>query len=659
LRRASSRTRRPTRARGATRRVDTRRRLLLLLAVLVGLFAVVIWKVADLQVLNPGHYLAVSTSQAVHSETLAAERGSILDRNHAELAMSIPEKTVFADPKLVTDPAGEAARLAPVLGLDAADLTVKLAAHNRFDYLARKIAPSVAAKVAAMKLPGIDFLDEPTVVMPGGATSTALLGAVDVDNKGLSGLEAQYDRQLTGRPGELTLAENPQGRTIPVGEHQLVPAVEGEDLVLSVDQSMQYETEQVLAQAVDSAHAKGGTAIVSNPSTGEILAMANVDLDPTTKLAVPSTNNAALTTVYEPGSVMKIATIAAALERGLITPTTKIDVPGSYRVADGVFTDAEQHATEQMTVADIVAQSSNIGTIKIAQGLGVNGVYQGVTQLGYGRTTALHFPNEAAGYLAKPSDWSGTSIATIPIGQGVSVTALQVLESYNTVANGGRYVAPKLIDATIDSNGHSHPTPTDPGHRVMSTAVANQMNLMLRGVVTGGTGTLAAVDGYTVFGKTGTAREPQPNGRYTDAAGRYHYDSTFVGVVPAQSPSLSVIVVIDDPSGANYFGGSVAAPAFSKIASYALRLFHIPPPSNDVASGGAPIPGGGGGVGGVVVTEPNGKIRGAVAGTPTTTLKPPSPSPSVPTTTTAHATATATARRTGAPSTGPPASASG
>ena len=607
--------------------MDTRRRLLVVLAGLALLFLVVVWKVADLQVLNPRHYLAVGTSQTVHTEALAADRGTIYDRNHAELAMTVPMKTVFADPKLVTDPLSEATRLAPLLHLDRDALVAKLSAHNQFDYLARKIPLDLAEKVDGLHLAGIDLLDEPTVVMPEGATTAALLGAVDIDNKGLSGLESQYDALLTGQPGQLTLAENPQGRTIPVGEHQLIPAVPGSDLVLTVDRSMQYETEQILSQQVASARAKGGIAIVSNPSTGEILAMADVSADPKTGRVAPSSNNAALTTVYEPGSVMKIATISKALERGLITPTTKFDVPGSYSVGGTTFSDAEAHATEAMTVAQIVAQSSNIGTIKIAQQLGSAGVYDAIRGLGYGQQSALRFPNEAAGAVLPPSQWSGTSIATLPIGQGVSATALQVLEAYNTIANGGRYIAPRLLDATIDPEGHTHPVPADAGHRVMSTRTADEMNLMLRGVVTGGTGTLAKVDGYTVFGKTGTAREPQPNGGYTDSLGRYHYAATFVGVVPAQKPTLSVIVVIDDPRGGNYYGGAVAAPAFAKIASYALRLFHVPPPSNDAASGGAPIPGSGvGGVGGSVITEPDGKIRAYAAGTPSTTVAPASTS---------------------------------
>ncbi len=614
-------------------KADTRRRLLLLLTGLIGIFGLIVWKVADLQVLNPGHYLAVVTSQTVHSETLAADRGSIYDRNGNELALTVPGKTVFADPKLITDAAADALKLSPLLGIPVADLIPKLEAHNQFDYLARKIPVSVADKVAALKLPGIDLLDEPTVQMPDGATTGSLLGSVDIDNKGLGGLEAQYDRILTGIPGELTLAESPQGHTIPVGEHQLVPARAGEDLVLSIDRSMQYQTEQILTQQVQAAGAKGGIAIVSSTATGDILAMANVTQDPTTKQVVPNSNNAALTTVYEPGSVMKLATVSAALEKGLVTPATKIVVPGSYNVAGTTFTDAEPHGTETMTVDQILTQSSNIGTIEIAQRLGQQGVYDAVTNLGYGQRTALDFPAEASGTVIPLSAWSGTSIATIPIGQGVSATPLQVLEAYNTVANGGVYVPPRLLDATVDAQGHRHAVPAAATHRVMSPSTSDKMNLMLRGVVTGsGTAPLAAVDGYTVFGKTGTAREPQANGGYTDKLGRYHYDATFVGVVPAEHPALSVIVVIDDPSGANIYGGSLAAPAFSKIASYALRLFSVPPPSVDGPGGGKAMPGsGGGGYEGAVTPEPGGKIRAVatqvVAVTPTTATGARSPRP--------------------------------
>ena len=446
-------------------------------------------------------------------------------------------------------------------------------------------------------------------IEPGGELARSLIGSVDVDNNGLSGLEAQYGKELTGTPGSLTLERNPQGRTIPVGEHQLVPAQKGDDLVLTVDRSMQYETERILSEQVSAAGAKGGIAVVSVPSTGEILAMANVVTNPDTGQVQPSGNNAALTTVYEPGSVMKMATVASAIEKGLVSPETVVTVPSGLQVGDHLFTDAETHGTEQMPVSQIIAQSSNIGTIKIAQQLGKQGVHDALTEFGFGSRTSLDFPNEAKGTVLAPDKWSGTSIGTIPIGQGVSVTALQMLEAYNTVANGGRYVSPRLVDSTIDSDGHEHPVPFDDGHRVVSQATSDKMNVMLRGVVTGGTGTLAKVDGYTVFGKTGTARKPQANGTYTDAAGRTHYDATFVGVVPAEAPALSVIVVIDDPSGGNYYGGSLAAPAFSKIASYGLQRLAVPPPVTDGAQGGAPVAPAVTQVGATVLTLADGKVR--------------------------------------------------
>ena len=338
---------------------------------------------------------------------------------------------------------------------------------------------------------------------------------------------------------------------------------------------------------MQAAGAKGGIAIVSSTATGDILAMANVTQDPTTKQVGPSTNNAALTTVYEPGSVMKIATISAALEKGLVTPDTKLVVPGSYSVAGTSFSDAEAHGTETMTGGRRSWPSPPTSApSRSPRSWASRASTTPSPGWATASTTGLDFPAEAAGTVIAPSTWSGTSIATIPIGQGVSATPLQVLEAYNTVANGGVYVPPRLLDATVDAQGHRHALPAAKTRRVMSTSTADEMNLMLRGVVTGGTGTLAAVDGYSVFGKTGTAREPQPNGGYTDKLGRYHYDATFVGVVPAQNPSLSVIVVIDDPAGANYYGGSVAAPAFSKIASYGLRLFGVPPPSVDGPAGG-------------------------------------------------------------------------
>jgi cell division protein FtsI (penicillin-binding protein 3) len=405
----------------------------------------------------------------------------------------------------------------------------------------------------------------------------------------MSGIEAEYDQQLTGTPGELSLEKNPQGDTIAVGDHSLVPAVPGEDLVLSIDRSIQYEAERVLTDQVGASEAKGGIAIVTKPSTGEVLAMANVVRDPDTGEVVVGTNNAAVTTQYEPGSVMKLVTVAAALESGTVEPSTSFYLPTTMTFYDDQFGEAEPRGEVTWDVAQILAQSSNIGTIKIAQSIGPDTMYRFQQAFGFGQPTSLRFPNEASGAVLEPSKWSGTSLPTIAIGQGISVTPLQMLLAYNAIANGGVYVAPKLVDATIDAGGVSHPTPVVEGRRVVSEATADSLNLMLRNVVSEGTGQLAKIDGYNVFGKTGTARKVQPGGGYTDSNGITQYQSTFIGVVPAEQPALSVYVMIDEPSGGAYTGGTTAAPAFSKIASFALRRLGIPPAATDAANGGAAV----------------------------------------------------------------------
>jgi len=313
-----------------------------------------------------------------------------------------------------------------------------------------------------------------------------------------------------------------------------------------------------------------------------------VKADPATGQVVTDTNNAALTTVYEPGSIMKIVTASAALERGLVSPDTTFTLPPTIPVCDATFKEAEERGTEQFSVSRILAESSNVGTIKLGELVGKQGIYDSMRAFGIGEKTAIDFPNEPAGTLDAPKDWSCSSSGSIPIGQGVSVTPLQMLAAYNVIANRGVYIEPKLVGATVDGHGNRMETPQDAGHRVLSEKTADQVNVMLRGVVEDGTGRAAAIQGYTPAGKTGTALMPNPDGPgYKWADGRSHYDSSFVGFVPAEAPALSVFVKITDPSK-DIFGGVVAAPAFSKIGTAALRRFQVAPPSNDLAQGGKP-----------------------------------------------------------------------
>ncbi|MEY2460596.1 MAG: hypothetical protein QOG30_2426 [Acidimicrobiaceae bacterium] len=553
------------------------------LAVVVLLFLVVVGRLAQLQLVNGQRYAAFGESQRVRPVVLPAERGSVFDREGADLALSVPQHTVWADPRLISDPQREADALAPVLGIDRDVLLRSLTAPDKaFVYLARQVDDATTQKVKDLKLDGIAFLAESKRFNPSDDLARSVLGSVNLDNVGRAGLEQQYDSTLTGTPGQLVLEQDPKGRTIAEGEHHLTPAQPGDDLVLTLDTAMQFEVERALSDQIVKMGAKGGVAIVSNPKTGEILAMATMDRPSDKSAPVASTNNRALTAAFEPGSASKVITMASALEEGVVQPTTTMVVPDHMKVADGMFSDHDPHPTETMSLTDILANSSNIGTIMLGQKLGAEKIDEYQRKFGFGSPTSLNFPNESAGLMLKLKDWSGTSMGTIPIGQGVAVSALQMLQAYNVIANGGVYVDPKLVLATVGKDGTRHPTDPSPSHRVVSTQTAAEVRDMMEQVVITGTGTEASIDGYTVAGKTGTARIPQPGGGYQDGAGNYHYEATFGGFVPAEDPQLSAIVVIDEPT-ATIFASGASAPVFRDIASYGLRRFHIPPPGITLA----------------------------------------------------------------------------
>jgi cell division protein FtsI (penicillin-binding protein 3) len=313
------------------------------------------------------------------------------------------------------------------------------------------------------------------------------------------------------------------------------------------------------------------------------LAVANIDAydEETGSLTepVPAGDNRAVTALFEPGSVNKVITLAAALEEGVVTPDSSRPVPDELLVGDHVFSDSHPHETVEMTVREVLAQSSNVGTIQIAQDLGAEAIDRYLRSFGFGEPSGLGFPAEAEGILLPPSEWSATSIGTIPIGQGVAVTPLQVLSAFNVIANGGEYVPARLVDAVVGGNDEARPVEAGTRRRVISPTTAAQMTEMMTGVVDGGTGEAAAVEGYPVAGKTGTARKPQEGGGYEDAAGNYRYVATFAGFVPANDPALSIIVVIDEPS-TDIYGGGVAAPVFSRLAAAVLRAYRIPPPAS-------------------------------------------------------------------------------
>jgi cell division protein FtsI (penicillin-binding protein 3) len=559
------------------------------------------------QVVRADFWASYGESQRITPITLPAGRGAMYDRNGVDLAMSVPHQTFVADPRLISDPAKTASALAPVLGLDEpakAELQARLTKDAAFVYVARQVPDEVAEQIDELKLDGIWSIEEAKRINPAGELARSLLGRVDLDNVGTSGLEKQFDSKLSGSTGELIVEKDVRGRTIPAGRHHLDPAEPGEDLVLTLDRSLQLAAEGVMIEAVKAKGAIGGVAIISDPETGEILALVNISLDAAGNPVV-SGNNVAVTANYEPGSVNKIITLAAAMEEGLVEPETELDVPGSLQVADHVFQDDEQHLTEPMSVNDILTHSSNVGSILIAQRLGKERLYDYLRDFGFGRRTALDFPQETKGSVPKPGDWSGTSIGTIPIGHGVSVTAMQMLYAYNALANDGVYVPPKLVDTIIDADGERRPGPEGDARRVVSPTTAAQMRTMLASVVANGTGSAAAIEGYDVAGKTGTARKPAANGGYRWPDGRTHHIATFAGFMPANDPKLSVIVVLDEPR--QVYAASTAAPAFAELSRHALRLLDIPP----AATGASPT---------VNVAPP--PVRAQPAALPTTTTLP-------------------------------------
>lgn len=556
--------------------------MLPVLAVLTLFAAVIVGKLVDLQVLSPDRYRQMSAEQRIVEQALPAERGSILDRAGVPLAVSVPQRSVFIDPQLVGDASGTAASLASVVGVDPVTIESRIGAGGRFAYVARHVPDEVADQVAAMALPGVGLVEEPKRFLPNGSSGRSVVGMTDIDGNGLSGLEAQYAELLTGEPGSLTVERSPDGRTIPVGDREVVPAVAGDDLVLSIDRSLQFEAERILSAQVEATGAKGGVALVMHPATGEIYAMANVRRDPEAGV-VPDVNNAAVTTSYEPGSVMKMITASAAVEEGVVTPSTSFEVPYSMTLGDYEFTEHTPLGTRQMVLPQILSQSSNTGTIKVAQLLGGPRLNDYLQSFGLGERTAVNFPNEQAGFVHEYEDWTDSSIGSIPIGQGIAVTPLQMLTAFNVIANGGEYVAPRLVLESVAADGTRTATPAGERRRVVSVDTADTMNMMLRGVVAVGTGKRASVPGFTVAGKTGTAAKPLDNGTYEDAAGNMYYRATFVGFLPAGDPSLSILVMVDEPVG-DIYGGSVAAPVFAGIADSAIRILGITPPVTDRAA---------------------------------------------------------------------------
>jgi cell division protein FtsI (penicillin-binding protein 3) len=588
-RRLAARPRRPITRRGGT---DTAvRRLRWLLGVYLLVAAVVVAQLVRVQVVDAPGYADLSASQRARIIELPGERGRIYDREGDVLATTVQAATVYADPRafrpaerpdgLVAPPAADAEavaeQLAPLLGRDRGDLVDQLTTDSHFVYLARQLDHEVGASIRGLGLEGIGVIAEPKRVYPAEGLAGQVVGFTGIDGEGLQGLEARYEDLLLGRPGLLTLERAPGGLDIASGTRELIPSEPGTDLVLTLDREVQHAAERAAAEVTAEFGAEGASVLVLEVGTGDVLAMASAPtFDPNRRgEADPATwRNRAVTDVFEPGSTQKALTIAAAIEEGIVDERDVLRVPTQVTVADKAFTDSTPQPTSDWSVTEIMERSSNVGTIEIAQELGPERLEDYLRSFGIGSSTGTGFPGESAGLLAPVEDWWGTSLPTISIGQGVAVSLLQLANSYATLANDGVAVAPRIVRGTVGEDGRLTPAAEPVERRVVSEDTATQVQRMLERVVSGehGTGHRAAVDGYRVAGKTGTARKPSVDARGYSG----EYIATFVGFAPADDPQLVVAVMVDEPRPV-FYGGLVAAPVFSDVMSSALATRRVLP----------------------------------------------------------------------------------
>ena len=540
------------------------RRIGLLFALFLFLLAIAALRATWLGTVKAGSLKDRAVTQQVEEMTVHARRGTITDRNGVELAVSEDALTVFANPFLIDRPARVAERLAPLLGLPESELLEKLSDREEgFLYLKRKLEAGRGHRVEKLGIEGIGTVAEPKRTYPQGALASQVLGTVGVDDYGLSGLEQSLEERLAGEDGKRKLVKDALGEPVSLVEDER--AEEGDDVRLTIDAAIQERVEAVLEEVGQGFQPRGATALVMDPRTGELLALANwprVDAAELGDAPAYARQNRAVSVSYEPGSTFKAVTVSGAMEEGLIEPDTLFTLPPTIQVADRVIGEAHDRGGLTLPVSDILAQSSNVGAVMIGLKLGATRFDRWVRRFGFGSPTGVDLPGEQRGILLRPEKYSGSSMGNMPIGQGLAVTPMQMAAAYSAIANKGVMSPPYIVA------GHRRKP-----RRVLSEATAKSVSRMLEGVLgAGGTAQEASVEGYELAGKTGTAEKPDEFGGYS----KTKFVASFIGYAPADDPRLLVAVMVDEPKGEIY-GGVVAAPAFERIVEFALPYLRIPP----------------------------------------------------------------------------------
>jgi len=552
-----------------------RTRVLILAALLTVAFAGLTTRLGWLMIVKHGELAALAERQYSRTVALQGPRGPILDRHGAALATSTPAESLFAQPRVIGDPVRVAARLAPVVGVPERELHAQLVSGKGFVWLRRRLPPAVAAQVRAFGEPGLGFLDESLRLYPNRELAAHVIGFEGVDG-GLEGVERAWNEALTGTPGRAIVGRDALGREIAT-QQILTPAAPGRGVMLTLDRTIQYLAEREIDAAYRRTQAKAAMAIAMDPRTGDVLALAlRPTFNPNAFLDVPSREvwrNRAVTDPFEPGSTFKVILAAAALEEGVVRPDDRIWAEnGQLRIAKTTIHDWKKFGW--LTFGEVLQNSSNVGSMKVGLSLGADRYYRYMTAFGFGAPTGVGLSGESRGTLRDPQRWSALSLPTMSIGQEVSVTALQMLAAFGAVANGGTLMQPRLVKAEFDADGREvrriEPRAV---RQVVSPETARTLAGMLVQVVEHGTGHLAAIPGYDVGGKTGTAQKLDPNTRrYSRAPGVL----SFIGFVPAEEPRLVLLVLLDEPKNEKW-GSEAAAPIFAAIAGPVMRYLEVPP----------------------------------------------------------------------------------
>ncbi|MDP3093062.1 MAG: penicillin-binding protein 2 [Nitrospira sp.] len=549
------------------------RRYVLLLVMLCG-FAVVLFRLVSLQVLQAAELTAKADRQHQKTVSLEGARGTVVDRHGKVLAMNMEVPSVFGIPTALESPAKTARSLSPVLHVRTDELEKKLRQDRSFVWLARKLDPEQGHRLEHMPMEGIGLVMEGRRFYPKGPLLAHVLGFAGMDGEGLEGIERRYESQLHGEKRVVILQRDAMGRTVfPKGQAEQVPAA-GHSLVITVDEVIQYIAEKEVEEAVTKAHAKSGTVIVLDPQTGAVLALAispRFDPNAVASLTADRWRNRALTDTYEPGSTMKALVAAAALEEKVMKPSTMLyGENGRMTIANTVIHDHEKLGW--MTFAQVIQKSSNIGAAKTGMALGDQRLYRYLQAFGFGQKTEIDLPGEVGGMVKHPREWGRRSLASISMGQEIGVTPIQMVSAVAALANGGVLMKPYVVSEVRDAQGKAlRQILPQVKRRVVSPETARTVTSILESVVTDGTGAKAAIPGFRVAGKTGTAQKIDPR---TGAYSSTLFVGSFVGFVPADNPRLAMIVVIDEPQGESW-GGTVAAPVFRRVGEQVLNYLGV------------------------------------------------------------------------------------